>query len=601
MTPRPIWPLVLRVGPVFVSLLALGLLLAVARHGFDLTDEAASVTWISNPSIYPLSVSQYGFAYHPLHWLVGGDLALLRQLNMIVTMGLGCMLGLVLIRTSVDQDNQPGAGVQAAMCVPLGFVALLVLKNWIATPNYNSLNLQGLLVSTMALLLLGDRRSGTAGPIPLTAGAALLGVGGWLVFMAKPTSAALLVIVAGAHLLAVGGLRPRVVVIAATVAALFVLSTALLIDGSVARFIARLSRSAAIAAAMDGHYSVGAVVRFDRLSLEYVEWAALFVFAAATAAVVVLAESRNRLGHVVIAAGVIGLVVIGLVTLAGGRMFLLPSWTHWYAIQIVAVPLGTALALAWLAWRSGHRPSSGAIATFVLLLMLPYVHAIGSNMNYWTVAGVVAVFWAAAALQAQLAVARACAFAGPILSMVIAFAIAAYVIGVGLVYPYRQTQPIREQSQPVRIDGGVLRVAKDTASYVQRLRLLTVRYGFRDDTALIDLTGHYPGASVVLRGIAPGQAWLVGGYAGSNAAVAAVLRDTPCRQLAAAWLLFERNGPRALLPGVVGLTGTRYRRLGPISSPTGSYPRSYEHYLLQPMHDTGMVAERCQRERSAGY
>jgi hypothetical protein len=72
--------------------------------GYDFTDEGYYLNWISNPWIYKASVSQFGFMYHPLYRLVGGDLALLRQCNIFITFGLAWILCLVLLR-SIAKEN----------------------------------------------------------------------------------------------------------------------------------------------------------------------------------------------------------------------------------------------------------------------------------------------------------------------------------------------------------------------------------------------------------------------------------------------------------------------------------------------------------------
>jgi len=38
-----------------------------------------SLTWASNPFICDFSTTQFGFIYHPLYVLLGGDIATLRQ------------------------------------------------------------------------------------------------------------------------------------------------------------------------------------------------------------------------------------------------------------------------------------------------------------------------------------------------------------------------------------------------------------------------------------------------------------------------------------------------------------------------------------------
>ena len=63
--------------------------------------------------------------------------------------------------------------------------SLVSLTRWLPTPSYNGLALQALFVAAAGLLL-ADKKVYRAS----VAGSVLIGIGGWLAFMAKPTTAA---------------------------------------------------------------------------------------------------------------------------------------------------------------------------------------------------------------------------------------------------------------------------------------------------------------------------------------------------------------------------------------------------------------------------
>ena len=89
---------------VVASLALVSSVLWRSYFGYDFTDEGYYLNWISNPWIYKASVSQFGFMYHPLYRLVGGDLPLLRQCNIFIIFGLAWILCLVLLR-SIAKEN----------------------------------------------------------------------------------------------------------------------------------------------------------------------------------------------------------------------------------------------------------------------------------------------------------------------------------------------------------------------------------------------------------------------------------------------------------------------------------------------------------------
>jgi hypothetical protein len=88
-----------------VTLSTLVWLLVYSRYGIDLTDESYYLIWMSNPWIYPVSASQFGFIYHPLYLLFRGDIILLRQANILITFGLSWVLCMLFFRATNDTNE----------------------------------------------------------------------------------------------------------------------------------------------------------------------------------------------------------------------------------------------------------------------------------------------------------------------------------------------------------------------------------------------------------------------------------------------------------------------------------------------------------------
>src|ERR1700737_1011991 len=130
---------------VVASLSLLGWVLLRCRAGFDFTDEGFYLNWISNPWNFGVSVSQFGFVYHPLYKLVGGDIALLRQANGLILFALGWALCAALVQSVFVGGGSTAASQRAAAAgaglVP-GAASLSFFDLWVPTPSYNSLALQ---------------------------------------------------------------------------------------------------------------------------------------------------------------------------------------------------------------------------------------------------------------------------------------------------------------------------------------------------------------------------------------------------------------------------------------------------------------------------
>ena len=96
---------------VVASVLLLGWVMLRCRSGFDFTDEGFYLNWISNPWNFRSSVTQFGFVYHPLYKLVGGDVVLLRQANVLILFALGWALCVTLLRSIFIRWDSIGASL----------------------------------------------------------------------------------------------------------------------------------------------------------------------------------------------------------------------------------------------------------------------------------------------------------------------------------------------------------------------------------------------------------------------------------------------------------------------------------------------------------
>ena len=67
------------------TVLVMDWLLRFCHYGIDFTDEGLYLVSIANPFNYDWSASQFGFVYHPLYLLLSGDIASLRQANLLIT------------------------------------------------------------------------------------------------------------------------------------------------------------------------------------------------------------------------------------------------------------------------------------------------------------------------------------------------------------------------------------------------------------------------------------------------------------------------------------------------------------------------------------
>ncbi len=127
-----------------ISLYFVFTLLQQCYRGIDLTDEGFYLNWISNPGLYKISATQFGYIYHPLYQLLGKNLVLLRQSDMLIMLGLSWVLCVQLLRYIFSRDELTmhcssfylysiAFGLATSIFTFFGSIW------WLPTPSYNSL------------------------------------------------------------------------------------------------------------------------------------------------------------------------------------------------------------------------------------------------------------------------------------------------------------------------------------------------------------------------------------------------------------------------------------------------------------------------------
>lgn len=547
-------------------------------------------------------MTQFGFVYHPLYRVLDGDIASLRRANVLLVFGLSWAVAdryLEIMGATQHECRWPRALLAAGFAAP----ALIVFSSWLLTPNYNTLTLQGLLVALLGLL--GVHCGATPRTLPPWL---LLGTGGWLVFMAKPSSALALAVLSAAYLLLWGRRHLRCVGLAALTAALLLLGSGLLIGGSIAGFIARLRLDIEVGNLMLGQDFVLHIFRFDLPKWRPFElrvWQGLTVITTLAAMTVALA-GRKRVLALLLFVSAAALSVWWLAQVRGLFWGGFRPFTGFFAL--LGVALGALLcglltqARAWL-----HLTTRTQVGTGLLCAALPYVYAFGTYSNYSQVATYAGLFWILAGLMLLHPVLRSrqrMRVLAPIALM--AMLVCGTLLARGMALPYRQPQALSLNPQRLEIGTppSALWVSAAVADYVHDAARATRQAGFAVGTPVMDLSGHSPGLVFALGGVAPGAPWLLGGYPGSRAFTEAALARCSCQTLASAWVLVELDGRRGIPAESLGTFGAAlsrdYREAGRWAAATGvgwhKAPRT--QVLYQPL-TVPAVKERCVALRRA--
>lgn len=566
--------------------------------GVDLTDEGYYFNWISNPWLYQYYASQFGFVYHPIYKAFGSSIVSLRLVNVLVSFGLSFALCYCVLRQYTQKISRPNLLILSACLALPSLYILMITGYWLPSPSYNSLNFQGCL-----LAVLGFYFSGFTIKKAQVFASLFIGVGGWLVFMAKPSSAFALSFIAILFFLPTIKRDWKVIFGAAVASMVLLVMSAILIDGSVTQFIKRYQGGFMLLSTLSDGYGIGGLLRLDLFHASIAFKLKFLGLTSLIAAIFFLHQHDKPLVNNVVYFFLMAFTLMALVSVIHPSLSL-KSASRYHTLLLLSVTFGALLfALFAQADVLSHKPS---FRFLLLLLFIPYIYAIGTGNNYWQTAAGASVFWV---LAAVLLLAKRQLQLG-ILTIVVVFvvSISANCILDAMQSPYRQSEGLLSQNTQY-IDPHskqVLELSKDTANYLNTLKSLANKQGFQSNTPVIDLTGHHPGSLYFMQAKSIGLAWMSGGHPKSNLHVEIALYQATCEHIASAWLLLEKDGRRSISESILKAHGiiadkATYSKVGKLDSQrltdagalNPSHPNGiYQQYLLKPV-DVEKQTENC--------
>ncbi len=528
---------------VMGTLVILGWVLRYTFYGIDFTDESSYLVWMSDPFNYEVSASQFGFIYRPLYILVGGDIAALRQANIVITFGLGWALAHTYLASLASEVHQGRVALHVT-AAGLGVSSLILFNTWLATPNYNSLAFQALLITAIGLLI-----AEKAITYKSSAGWITIGVGGWLAFMAKPSTAVALAVGIFICLLVSRKLSPRLMLLTAATTVGLLLFSALMIDGSISGFAKRLQLAAEFSQYLGGGHSLHQILRIDNFRIRAPGQIAILVVLVAALVAIWGACSEKPKGAIVSLVVAVGFFS-ATALLAFGKVHKTAGLGEFEGLLIFGVVFAAALT-GLIFGRPVPLRSISAVqwAAAILFVVMPHLYAFGTNRNYWENGAWAGIFWllAGTTLLRPVVVKRGnWLFALPL--ALAAQTVTAVLLQTGLEKPQRQTQPLRLNETTLEIGPhrSALVLSAGYATYITDAVAAAQSSGFKVGTPVIDLSGQSPGVLYAIGAESIGQAWTIGGYPGSLKLAKAALEHVACEKIAAAWILFEPGGPRSI-------------------------------------------------------
>ncbi len=598
---------------VLVTLVTLVWLLVHSRYGIDLTDESHYLIWMANPWIYSVSVTQFGFIYHPLHLLFHGDITLLRQANILIIFGLAWVLCIVFFRATIDTHRQILSWRSLPMLALAAVTATCSLIyfcpfGWLATPSYNSLIFQALLLASIGLLLAEKNISYVS-----IAGWILIGVGGWLAFMAKPTSAAALGFVISVCLPLTGKFNLRLLSISLLTAIVLLIASAWVIDGSLIIFINRLISGSEVASLLRAKYSLSDLFRIDALLINRKEQLFLLFFSLIAFGTIYLTASEKKSRMIVGIGFALLFELISLVIISNIFSFQANEFIEYHPVMLIlAVPFSVwAFGFVLMRITPFFKVPRDQWGIALYFAVLPHISAFGTANNYWVQGSLVSLFWVLAGLVILMPALSSIRRTQQILlpAVVSGQLITVFLLQTAMEWPYRQPHPFRQYDNVIAIgvDKSELILHQDLADYYRQLKKMASQVDFQSGTPVIDMTGQGPGTLYAIGAKAIGSAWIIGGFAGSDNMAQTMLNRVSCADISAAWLLIDPDSLFKLSPTILSHLGLNFEQnfelATEISISSASYIAGWgvpsrRLQLWKPTHATQDTIAACEKKRN---
>jgi fumarate reductase subunit D len=468
--------------------------------------------------------------------------------------------------------------------------SLISFNSWLITPNYNSLNLQSLLMCGVGFLFAKKEFSQKS-----IFGWLCIGFGGALTFMAKPSSALGLALITPIYLMISQKFSARLLSLSIITAFVVILMSALIIDGSVSDFSQRLKLGFEFARTLGGGHNLVNLLRIDQIQLnQSILFISLIFFLTTYFAAWALSIKKYLFIYFLI---VIGYFIVTFVALTNNNHagFSLGQFQGLIIFSIIISILFTGLGCA--PFSTLNKIGVPEKATACLFAFMPYLYAFGTSNNYWITGSSAGIFWLLSSLFCLIPKIHSTRNLDPLMLFTLATqTVIALLLHSGVENPYRQMQPLWLNSSitEIRPHQSKLILSDDYAKYISDIRSSAQVAKFQTSIPVIDLTGQSPGLIFILEAKSLGQAWILGGYSGSYKVAAASLALASCEEIAEAWILYEKNGPLSIPVELINKLGgnfpAEYKKVGEWQTPIGAggfaYSRHQELYAPLTTNNT---------------
>lgn len=520
---------------IISTILILFWVLKFSSYGIDFTDEGYYLNWISNPYLYKVSLSQFGFIYHPFYSFFNENIISLRKFNFLLTIGITSLLSYQIIN-KIKYSDKINMIFKIILSSSLSINSITYL--YLQTPSYNHLTLQGLLFTCYGLFLI-DKINFNKNLLAHL----IIGFGGWLTFMAKPSSGFGLSLLIFIYFIFSKNFSLRFILVAISTSILLLLISALAIDGSITKYFQRYILSLEISKLLQSGYDIKSLFRIDALDLSNkIKLSILVIYILSIFSIYLeFYYSKLKLNLIVIFNLLLLITLFSIM-----KMDWNPDLGYHQPYLIFGVIYASVSIYITLLYKGTLVLKDITWSYIFLLLIIPYIFALGTNNNYWLQSGIASIFW----LFIGFILITSISLKLDKLQLIFMFIMISQLvtsihIKERIENPYRYNESLRLSNTKIELNSTnqELLLSTEFAKYVKDARGIAEQSGFQKGDPIIDLSGRSPGLLYLLGAKSIGTAWNMGGYKGSLDVAKAKFDLVDCSAIANSWILYEPNQP----------------------------------------------------------
>ena len=536
--------------------------LSFTSKGIDFTDEGFNLQSIYYPRTFSSSDSQFGFLYYIFTNFTGKNLAILRILNVALTLSLGFIFTSLILRYSHNLSSSKT--LKFILKFVASFFTLTIFSLGVFTPSYNSLNFQLLLVlaSLIQLFVYGPSKFKL-----LIVGA--LGICCTMDILTKLSSGILVTIISlGLIILQKEKTFSKIscFILSGILTGFFLAYT---ISGNIVQFFHRYDEGLKVSRFL-GH-SLKDIFKLyifypNRNDIKFLFLLFLTLFAVAFST----SKRAIYLTFIFLFFCILYFRILGKNAFNAGTFR-----NIWLAFILVPLLYANYRKRNWSFAQMKNKLATIEIFWLLVLFVFPLIFAVGTNNSYWEIGSWVSIFSFFAfykfidsglhmPIPEELIL---CTF-------ILSFFLIVYSTVSGLYHPYRQVSLFKANASIVFQNQKLpLYVGDQQYRAILDFRELVKKSGDRSFTnrPTLDLTGDSPGLIFAGAGRTLGSPWIAGGYKNADLAMITVLKDSQCVDLAYSNILYEPLGLRSISSSVLNNFGIdfpkNYQLLGEIDLP----------------------------------